>query len=69
MTRSPIELFWTAKNNHEQLFNEFIICHLKACSTEHCGPSLEGRVARLDLDLDLEDLDLEEGKLRSEGKP
>ena len=45
------------------------MCHLKACSTEHCGPSLEGRVARLDLDLDLEDLDLEEGKLRSEGKP
>ena len=40
--------------------------YLKACSTEDCGPSLEGRMARLDLDL--EDLDLEEDKSRSDGK-
>ena len=43
------------------------MCHLRACSTGDCGPSLEGRVASLDLDLD--DLDLEEDKCRSEGKP
>ena len=49
------------------ILNECIMCYLKACSTEDCGPSLEGRMARLDLDL--EDLDLEKDKPRSEGKP
>ena len=43
---------------------KMLIRHLKACSTEDCGPLLEGRMSMLDLDL--EDLDLEKAGC---GKP
>ena len=49
----------TVINNQKML-----IRHLKACSTEDCGPLLEGRMSMLDLDL--EDLDLEKAGC---GKP